>query len=199
MDSWVQISVPLDHVTLLSIPRMLIHTALPGSRDQCDTVQTDTVRLYKGGNSARNMAWKACHVDVPSPEVYDSRVLFVRFISDRVAETSGFKLLYSFHQVGTNKSRKDQPFSVITCACLFPPKSVQKENFGLSIIRAASSNQNFTNKSRRMVAMFAHNLKNSYRVKDRLVPNTCFKINDGTRSTMTRKQTNKQVKQITFV
>ena len=106
MDSWVQISVPLDRVTLVSVLRMLIHTAHPDTSYQCDS-QADSVRLYKGGNSSSDMVWKACHVDVPPPEVYDSRVLFVRFVSDKLAELSGFKLLYSFHQVGLSKLWKD--------------------------------------------------------------------------------------------
>ena len=43
-----------------------------------------------------------------------------------------------------------------------------------------------------MAAMLAHNLKNRYRVKDWLIPNTCFRISDGTRSTMKKKKKKNQ-------
>lgn len=110
MDSRVQIAVPLDHVTLVSIPRMFLHTT-----NTCDRIsQADIVYLYKGGHSARDMVWKACGVGVPSPEVYDSRVLYVRFVSDTGVEASGFQLLYSFHKVGARcKLYDNQPCATL--------------------------------------------------------------------------------------
>ncbi|XP_070206294.1 G-protein coupled receptor GRL101-like [Littorina saxatilis] len=97
MDSWKKISVPLYHVTLVS--------SLRTHYNDCNRTHHDFLELYKEGNSTDNLVWQACGSDIPLHEVYNAGVLYVRFVSDASAESSGFKLLFSFHKVSRQPSR----------------------------------------------------------------------------------------------
>ena len=99
IDSLARITVPFQHVTLVSFDHMETHTPVAGTENECDPWQADYVQLYLWEESRHNLNWTVCNVDVPPPQLYRAQVLLVRFVSDESAEEAGFRLLFSFVQV----------------------------------------------------------------------------------------------------
>ena len=95
MDSWIKLTPPPRHVTMLS---MRFHSI------ELDTYcYYDYLELYKGGNSSSDRAWRLCGTRVIPERVYDSRVLYLFFHSDSRKEARGFRLIFSYHQVCQSK------------------------------------------------------------------------------------------------
>ncbi|KAL8596880.1 hypothetical protein ACOMHN_060688 [Nucella lapillus] len=98
MDSTLKVKVPPGHVTLVSFRKMATHVAARGATEECD-FQADNVEFYtkEDNSSGRSLVWVTCHATVPEPEVHSARVFWVRFVSGKMSELEGFRLLYSFH------------------------------------------------------------------------------------------------------
>lgn len=88
MDSWVRINVPENHAVLVSIMRLDL--------EDCNY---DSLSLYLEGYSQDNFVWKVCRRFPPRPDLYHASVLFLHFISDESFSMTGFRLLFSFHNL----------------------------------------------------------------------------------------------------
>ena len=89
MDSFVHMTVPEDHVVMISFPLFF----LPNGIMPCSS---HTFLIYVGGNSSADIVQKDC-VPAPPPAVYNTTDVFVRLTSDDLIVRASLTMQFTFH------------------------------------------------------------------------------------------------------
>ena len=92
MDSWADILIPLNHVLMLSFLFMDTEWGEAGHL-------RDSVELYAGGNSEHDLVWSGDGTLTPLPSIFRTSVVYVHFKSDTSNSLTGFRIMFTFHQV----------------------------------------------------------------------------------------------------